>query len=578
MIKKIIILTTIVVCVFLLLIPISYELAYRGKIYPGVKIGPLDVGNKTPAETERLFHSSFTTSQKIKIVNPQTKQNWAISLQSIDFSLSPQSAIEKAYSLGREGSLDKRLKEKVKAWHGQITFPLDFTFNQEKLNTQIATISAAVFVPAVPPQVSWEKEINVNPGQPGQELDRRRLQQLITQHLARFDFQPITLPFKITNPSPSEKEIADFKKRAAALIGKTLYLNLGDDQNSHIIFQEKDIIPLLRFSSLEEEEAIREKVKLLALQINEDPQEALFKFENGRVTAFKPSRTGKKLDEEKTRALIKQAIETLSQQENPSLAIDLPITSIPPKITNENVNNLGIRELLGEGVSFFVGSSLARKHNIQLASSRLNGILIPPDQTFSFNQSLGEVSQLTGYQKAYVIKNGQTVLGDGGGVCQVSTTLFRAALNAGLPIVERWAHAYRVSYYEQKSSPGTDATVFSPSPDLKFKNDTGYHILIQSRYFPEESKLVFSLYGTSDGRKASLSNFRLWDIVSPPPPKYIDDPTLPKGTVKQIEHAIAGAKAAFDWQVTRNGEVIHEKTFYSLYQPWQAVYLRGTKE
>jgi vancomycin resistance protein YoaR len=169
-------------------------------------------------------------------------------------------------------------------------------------------------------------------------------------------------------------------------------------------------------------------------------------------------------------------------------------------------------------------------------------------------------------------------LGDGGGVCQVSTTLFRAALNAGLPILERQAHAYRVSYYEQESFAGLDATVYSPKPDLKIQNDTPAHILIQARVFPQEFKLVFQLYGTADGRRATITNPRLWDQVAPPPPLYIDDPTLPKGEVRQVESPVWGAKAAFDWKVVRDGQILQERTFYSVYQPWQAVYLRGTKE
>src|SRR5205085_743367 len=129
------------------------------------------------------------------------------------------------------------------------------------------------------------------------------------------------------------------------------------------------------------------------------------------------------------------------------------------------------------------------------------GVLIAPGQVFSFSKAIGEVSSFTGYKQAYVIENGKTVLGDGGGVCQVSTTLFRAALNAGLPIVERHPHAYRVQYYEEDSGPGIDAAVYVPSVDLKFKNDTGHHILIQAYADVENLRLTFDLYGANDGRE-----------------------------------------------------------------------------
>jgi vancomycin resistance protein YoaR len=245
-------------------------------------------------------------------------------------------------------------------------------------------------------------------------------------------------------------------------------------------------------------------------------------------------------------------------------------------IKTEEVNDLGIKELLGRGISYFRGSIASRIHNIQIASSRLNGILIPPGETFSFNQTLGEVSQATGYKEAYIIKEGRTILGDGGGVCQVSTTFFRATLDAGLPIIERAPHAYRVYYYEQNSQVGVDATVWEPSPDLKIKNDTPAHILVQAYVNPSQYRLTFEFYGTSDGRKATISKSRIWDQTPPPPDLYQDDPTLPTGTTKQIDWSAWGAKVAFDWKVERGGEILQERTFYSSYRPWQAVFLRGT--
>jgi len=184
----------------------------------------------------------------------------------------------------------------------------------------------------------------------------------------------------------------------------------------------------------------------------------------------------------------------------------------------------------------------------------------------------------TGFQQAYIIKEGRTVLGDGGGICQVSTTLFRAALNAGLPIEERTAHAYRVSYYEQNYQAGVDATVFEPQPDFKFKNDTSGNILIQSKIDLTNLKLTFALYGSWDGREVIVSNSRVWDQIPPPPDLYQDDPTLPMGTVKQVDWKAWGAKVVFDWKVIRGNDILQDRAFYSIYKPWQAVYLRGTAE
>src|SRR5581483_1675543 len=242
----------------------------------------------------------------------------------------------------------------------------------------------------------------------------------------------------------------------------------------------------------------------------------------------------------------------------------------------DKVNNLGITQLIGQGESLFQGSIDTRIYNIELAASRINGALIAPGEIFSFDKTLGDVSSLTGYKQAYVIQNGKTVLGDGGGVCQVSTTTFRAILNAGLPVVERHAHAYRVEYYEEDSPPGIDATIYVPSVDLKFKNDTNHYILVQTNVDPASLKLTVSLYGTSDGRVSTISTPVITSQTPAPPPLNVDDPTLPKGTVKQTDFAAAGANVYFTRKVVRNGQVLINETYYSNYQPWQAVYVHGT--
>lgn len=315
-------------------------------------------------------------------------------------------------------------------------------------------------------------------------------------------------------------------------------------------------------------------IEKMAKQIDVPAQEALFQFASGRVVVFRPSLDGRALDQ-------KKAIEDFQKLVSPprSGIIDLTILPVEPKVKTNEANNLGIKEMISEGKSFFRGSIANRLYNISLAASRLNGQLIPPGEIFSFNQAIGEVSAETGYKQAYIIKEKKTVLDDGGGVCQVSTTFFRAALNAGLPIEERQAHAYRVAYYEQGGfGPGLDATVYAPRTDLKIRNDTSAHILIQTTIDSKNSALVIDLYGTSDGRTSTISKARITNQISPPPDLYQDDPTLPKGEVKQVDFPAWGAKVAFDWQVVRGPEILQKKTFYSNYQPWQAVYLRGTKE
>jgi vancomycin resistance protein YoaR len=304
---------------------------------------------------------------------------------------------------------------------------------------------------------------------------------------------------------------------------------------------------------------------------------ALFTFENGKVVAFRKEEPGKELLIDDFYKNFKQAIFDLKEKSGKKTII-LSSRIIEPEITLAKSNRFGIEELIGEGKSNFSHSIPERIHNIILASSKFNGVLIPKNKIFSFNETVGDISSLTGYKPAYIIKEGKTVLGDGGGVCQVSTTLFRAALNAGLPIIERHPHAYRVYYYENDSKPGFDATVFAPSVDLKIKNDTPAYILIQTQIDKENNLLYFYLYGKKDGRLINISPVKIWDVAPPPPPLYQEDPTLKKGIVKQIDFAAWGAKANFHYKVTKDNQILFEKDFFSSYKPWQAVYLVGVGE
>jgi len=352
-------------------------------------------------------------------------------------------------------------------------------------------------------------------------------------------------------------------------------VNLGEPVSIRRLGLSNSSLPDLDLSL--DQRKVDDLVGEIALSLNKPTVNATLKFENGKVTKFQPAQDGQKLDISKTKEILlsKVSIDNISDSKNN--AIQLPVSVTKAEISNPEVNTLGIKELIGRGVSYYAGSIPNRIFNIGLGASLISGALVPPGEVFSFDKLVGPVSAAQGFRKAYVISSGRTVLDDGGGICQVSTTVFRAALNAGLPILERTAHAYRVSYYEQRGfGPGLDATIWSPSVDLKFKNDTDRYILIQAITDPANAKLEVDIYGTSDGRRVEISEPVVTNQVPPPPPLYQDDPTLPKGTVKQVDFAAWGAKSVFTQKVYRGGQLVIDKTFYSNFKPWQAVFLVGT--
>ena len=218
--------------------------------------------------------------------------------------------------------------------------------------------------------------------------------------------------------------------------------------------------------------------------------------ENGTVSAFAPSRDGTEIDIEAGFSALKNVLASSSGK---TLSLSLSLTTIKPRVTSTDADRLGITLFLGEGRTSFAGSPKNRIFNIKRAIEQFQGVLIAPGEEFSFVKQLGEVDGEHGYLPELVIKRGKTEPEFGGGICQVSTTLFRAALNTGEKITERRNHAYPVSYYKPY---GMDATVYVPKPDFKFINNTPAHILIQVAI--EESELVFRFYGTPDGRSISI--------------------------------------------------------------------------
>jgi vancomycin resistance protein YoaR len=215
-----------------------------------------------------------------------------------------------------------------------------------------------------------------------------------------------------------------------------------------------------------------------------------------------------------------------------------------------------------------------------VAGSRFHGLLVAPGETFSFNEQLGDVSLETGFAEALIIYGGRTIRGVGGGVCQVSTTVFRAAYFGGFPIDVRYSHAYRVGYYERGDTwrgPGLDATVYAPLVDFKFTNDTPHWLLMEVYTNPAAGRITWKFYSTSDGRQTVVNPPVISNVVPAPEPHYEENPALAAGEIKQVDWAAEGADTVVTRTITRDGQVINaaEPPITTHYQPWRAVYEYG---
>lgn len=556
--------------VLIVLIILTYQVILADKFSLFSFVGDTNVSLLTPTQAMQAFEGKFNQRINSKL---QFDQNFTIDLATSSAKIN-YSPLTLAFNNQHPNSFWQRINSEFKnivfstKINPQISFSLDGQIDQIASSIDKQPKNAQLIFNEIPSTSS--ANIQIKEGENGKLLDKEALKQQIINFLLTNKLDA-TLPLKTTSPKITTKQVSVFKDVLEGALKEPIKLTF--EQNSWTIDAKQllTLLDLTQGSSILDEAQTKSYLKTISSEIDQDVQEGLFEFntQTKRVTAFKPSQVGRKLDLDKTFNLLNDLLAN-----NSSKIITLPVEVVKPKVQTQDVNSLGIKELIGRGISNFAGSIPNRIYNVNLTATKINGVLIPPGEIFSFNQTVGDITAATGFKQAYVIKEGRTVLDDGGGVCQDSTTLFRAVLNAGLPVIARTAHAYRVGYYEQGFPPGLDATIFYPSVDFQFKNDSANYILIQA--YTEGLTLYIDLYGTSDGRIANISTPIVTNIIPAPPDLRQDDPTLPKGIVKQVDFAARGATVNFKRTVVRNGETIISENWRSVYKPWQAIYLIGT--
>ncbi len=564
----------ILAIILLVLIFATYELSFQNRFFPGIFIGDSAVSFMDKTQAYRVIWAKFGKRAADTIHFSYTDHDFTIDLTKISTNINYSKSLDSAFAIGHSADLAHNLLSQSQALFFKSTTSPDIDITPE---TQIQQIASVVNKDPVDATLFLDelKKIHTTDGTNGIALDTKQLSDQIKNYLAYGSYTR-QVPVKIVEPNLTTTEAQNAKEALEKVQNEPIELTYKDHNRSFAwtidVPTLYHLLNLIDGGSLIDARKLTDFVKSLADTIDQPVQEPLFNFDPAtkRVTAFRPSQEGLSLDQAQTQSLTLTSINNQGPK-----SITLPVSTVSPIVQTAAVNMLGIKELIGRGISNFALSIPNRIFNITLTAARLNGVLIPPGGVFSFNNIIGDISAATGFRQAYVIKEGRTVLDDGGGVCQDSTTLFRAVLNAGLPVLKRTAHAYRVGYYEQGFPPGLDATVFYPSVDFQFKNDTPASILIQA--YTYGTTLYVDLYGTSDGREVALTKPVVTNQTPPPPELKQDDPTLPKGTLKQVDFPAWGANVSFKRTVTKNGEVVINETWRSNYKPWQAIFLVGTQ-
>ena len=456
-------------------------------------------------------------------------------------------------------------------------------YDESVARLYLETLAEEVDLPPTDASLSFDGTAPmVESAHPGRRLDVDAT--LATLSPAITQLAPVTVDLVVDEIPPAVTDAETARAEAEALLDGPLTLVLArpreGDPGPWVIPPEYLVLMLkvreedgVLHAALAEE-ALRAYLEGLAPKLVVEPVDARFHFNawTNQLEPIRDSQEGRALDVEASTAQIMEALDAGERHAS------LTVKAVPSRYTDTaTAEELGILTLVSEGESYFIGSPSGRDHNIRLASSKFDGLVIPPGETFSFNHYLGEVTAEAGYDESYITAGEQLQMGIGGGICQVSTTAFRAAFWGGYPITERWYHGQRVGYYELRGGGvGMDATVYSPHVDLKFVNDRETPLLIESEVEEGAHRLIFRFYSTDDGRRVEQDGPEVSGEIEAGPPIYQLDEELAPGTVIKWQSAVDGLTATVVRRVyDASGNLLYEDTFISEYAPRRAAYHYG---
>jgi vancomycin resistance protein YoaR len=490
------------------------------KLAQGTRVGGLELGGLTPAQATRLLAQRSAHLSHVPVTFTAGGKTFSLAPSRLGVQVDWAAAVASAQRHGA-GFAPVRGYRRLEL---QV-FPKDISAPTRAygpgLTYEIGLLAAAIDAPHREAKlVRRGLHITIAPGSTGRALDRAAARTVLVDALASLSRAPVALPVKLVAPTVTVDSLAATQRTASQIIAAPVTVVAGPTRLRIPRWRLATILDLpengttpLSFAG----PAADRYFARLEAHLDRAPRDANFAVNASGTVRVVPSAPGIALDVPRSAARILAAAERQSNR-----VAHLALTERQPGRSTAAAQAMGITGTVG-GYETFYGGDPNRIHNVQLVSHLVDGKFIAPGATFSFNGATGERSAEKGFLEAPVIINGELQTGLGGGVCQVSTTVFNAAYEAGLPITARTNHALYISHYPL----GRDATVNYPDIDLKFVNDTGHWLLL--RTFVGPSSLTAALYGTPVHRHVESTAAPL-RVVAPPPVKKTVDATLAPGS------------------------------------------------
>ena len=567
--------------------------ASAGRIHPGVSVGGVVVGGKTPADAAKLLGSELPRRSAGPVVVTYQQKSWTVKPEQVGLSFHYPALVSSAMAVGRTGGIGESLVQKVTAWFAGVQVDVAATAEPSKLEKTLGTIARGVNVEPRDAAVKIEgTSVSVVPSAEGVALEAdmasRTLLKSFTSTERTFEAPVGRSGAKITDEAATAAKVV-----AERMISGPVMVSFGKKTWK---FAPRDIARMIEFESvpasatsstsgdasgdagslptggwtldplISATEAATTIAPRLGAGVGREAADATFKTSNGSVSII-PSKTGIGPD---IKALSVGLTQILKDATGASRAIELRTRLTLPKRSTEAARAMGIKTRISTFTTTYGSGNRPRVNNIHTLGNALDGTLVAPGATFSFNGAIGERTAAKGYQTAAAIVDGKLVPQLGGGICQVGTTMFNSVFLSGFPVLERRNHSFYISHYPT----GRDATVSWGGPDLKFKNDGASWLLVSVSY--TDSSITISLYGTDPGYTVSSTTGPFTD-VRPIPVEQTPDPTLTKGAKVVQDQGQTGRTCVVKRIVSKGGTVVRTDTFRSVYKPVAQVVRVGTK-
>lgn len=471
----------------------------------GLKVVNVNIGGLSSFEAKAVLEKETAKIYQKDVILEYSKEDrtWQVTVLDMGFNIDIDNTINNALKIGREGVF-KSFSEQASALFFGKNLPLSFNFNSKEFDDFGKINFFEIENYKQEPELKYDvssSDFIIQPGKTGLMVDKEKLKDDILSQINQGFFSKVELALKKDQPL-SQMAAEKTRQKALLILNSAPYYLTDQDKKwplnketilSWFFFLAKDDNLVIELK----EKEVQSLLEGLVPEVNQPSTNAVLGQKDGQMIIVKEGQNKKELDLKSSFESIQREI--LNDNHIVNKEIALQIKTAPPEVNSNSIQELGFTSFLGQGSADYSGSPSGRIFNIKLGASRISGIIVRPNEEFSFNQTIGDINATSGYMQAIVLKNNKKVVEYGGGVCQVSTTLFRAAINAGLKIVERHAHAIPIAYYVPT---GFDATVYPGQVDLRFLNDTKNNIYIQS--YTKASKLYFEIYGSNDGREIKI--------------------------------------------------------------------------